>query len=621
MLKTMRTNTKWIMIIVAVCFIGMMIFAWGMDIGSRGTGSGGNVVGKVNGEDIPYTFFDSVVKNQRQQQTAAGERLSLNEERRLYEDAWNNIVMQTLIQQDIDKRGISYTDMELVNFMKNNPPELVYQIPLFQENEQFSMEKYRSFINADNLSNPQMAQVLQYIEQEARRRLPSLKFQQTLMNSVTVTEQDVRDRWLMENEKVEADWVFVNASNLSGVNPDVPAAEQQEYYDANRDDFRADERRILNAVFFRLEPTKEDSTEILDLAETVLDRAREGADFAELANEYTDDPGNNRRDGTQAGGDLGFFGRGRMVPVFEETAFGMEPGEISEPVISQFGYHIIKVDSVRYKEDDPDEIDQVKARHILFRVEPSGETRDRVESRVTAFYETVQAGMDFTAQAQIDSLQITRSRPFEKDAMSVPGIPGSSQLLVHRAFANKEGAVLPVYPVDGGYFVMQVADVLPAGIQPLEEVSMQVSSEILRERRVGYAEEFIGRVQQRMQQGQTLQEAVEADTEYSDATARSGELYRSYFIPGLGSMNEFVAKIFTLENPGDSTGPVVTEQGCGIAVLKQKLPVDEEQFEQDKSQLRARMLNDRRNDYMNRYLEGLHDHAEIVDNRHMFVNM
>ncbi|HUT62926.1 MAG TPA: SurA N-terminal domain-containing protein, partial [Anaerolineae bacterium] len=162
MLKTLRSNTKWIMITVSLCFIGMIIFAWGMDITGRRSGMSAGILGRINGEKIPYTLYDNLVKSQRQMYSE-NTRITLAQERRIYDEVWDYIVNQTLIAHDIKKYNISYTDQELVQFMLNNPIQLAYQIPMFQENNAFSLTKYQDFLkNPANLQNPQNAQLLIY---------------------------------------------------------------------------------------------------------------------------------------------------------------------------------------------------------------------------------------------------------------------------------------------------------------------------------------------------------------------------------------------------------------------------------------------------------------------------
>ena len=123
MLKVLRTNTKWIMIIVCICFIGMIIFAWGMDITGSRTGVSAGIVGKVNDEEIPYTFYDNLVKSQREMYSG-DIRITLAQERRIHDEVWDYIVNQVLIAQEIKKYNISYTDRELVNYMINNPDQI-----------------------------------------------------------------------------------------------------------------------------------------------------------------------------------------------------------------------------------------------------------------------------------------------------------------------------------------------------------------------------------------------------------------------------------------------------------------------------------------------------------------
>ena len=167
---------------------------------------------------------------------------------------------------------------------------------------------------------------------------------------------------------------------------------------------------------------------------------------------------------------------------------------------------------------------------------------------------------------------------------------------------------------------MSVADVLPPGIPHVEEVQYDVERAVRTEKCARYAEETVKRIYARMLEGQSLTDAVEADS-VKVSNVREHEVNRSYFIPGLGSMNALVAKLFLLENPGDSTLPVITDSGSGIAVLVEKLPVAEEQYEKDSENLKKTMESELKSEVITRYIEGLKENAKIQDNRDMIVQL
>jgi len=621
MLKSMRANTKIIMIIVIVGFVGMIVFGWGMDITDRRSGSQAGIIGKINGEKITYEMYNSYLQNRRE---SLGDRQAANYTtiRQLHSEIWNEIVNQTIMAQEIKRRKISYTDQELLNYILNNPPQGLFQHPLFQEDGRFSFSKYQGFVrNPDNFNNPQTAGFLNFIEAQAKSTLPFIKFQQTLTGAVIVPESNVRDRWYQENEKRTIRWSLISVSRFRDAIKEVDQKDLEAYYNEHKEEFKKEEHRALDVVFFPLAATAQDSTDVIERAEMLSQRAKNGEDFADLANGYSEDPGNDDRMGNRRGGDLGYFGRGNMVKAFEDVAFSLKPGDISDPFLSPFGYHVVKVDSIKYKDKSNKEIDQVKARHILLKLEPSSRTREALEERVNAYYDKAVAGGDFAVLAKDEGVKISRTAQFTKESTMIGSIGQNSQMLSQRSFEAEVGDILPIYWIDQGSLVLQVAEVNKAGIPPLDEVVSQVRQAVREEKGRAQAEEFAGKIDQLMKSGMSLEEAAVADSSNIIAV-NTDAVTRTQNIRGLGAKNPLIAAAFTLKEKGDSTGPVSIEQGVGIAVLDEIESLDASRFENDKDQLREKMTRELQNKIITRVMENLREKAEIVDNRYqIYTNL
>jgi len=149
-----------------------------------------------------------------------------------------------------------------------------------------------------------------------------------------------------------------------------------------------------------------------------------GADFAEMAKAKSQDPGS-----AEKGGDLGWFGRGQMIPVFEETAFKTNPGQIAEPVLSNYGWHIIQTLDRRQGENG----EEVLARHILLRIEPSETTLKQLKMDAFSLYQKAQEkGLQKAAQEM--GYKVEESGVFQEKDSFIKGIGRDANLV---SFASK----------------------------------------------------------------------------------------------------------------------------------------------------------------------------------------
>jgi peptidyl-prolyl cis-trans isomerase SurA len=224
------------------------------------------------------------------------------------------------------------------------------------------------------------------VETEVEAQLKKVKSQfsseeafQEQLKAENLTENELKKKY---REQIKRQMLIekLTSKKLSGVS--VSTKEVRDFYQTYKDSLPDQPQSIkLSHILLEIKPSQSTLDSLKKKAEMVLDLARKKEDFAKLAEKYSDDPtGKN-------GGDLGFFKKGEMIEKFEKVAFALNPGEVSDIVETEFGYHIIKVEE---KKDD-----EVHARHILILIRPSKEDTIRVESLADSLYDRLLKGADF----------------------------------------------------------------------------------------------------------------------------------------------------------------------------------------------------------------------------------
>lgn len=605
MLAHMRSATfiKAMMIIVSAAFVGLMVFEWGADFSSRGIATVGDTVGAINGEEITHQQFESALrfnfqqaKNSGQQEPDLGQVIG---------QTWERLVNETLVAQQLEKYQIQVSDNEVNHYNRTQPAEFIQSQEFFQTEGNFDLTKYHQFLdNPGTYSDPQMKQFVLAAEDNARRQLLSRKLETRVAGSVKVTDAEVRKAYIDRNEEVRVAYVGMEASAIPDSLALVTDAEIQTYYDNHRNDYQ--QEGAIRAAFVALPktPTTQDEAYAQREINRVLGEAKGGEDFAELARIYSDGPSGPR------GGDLGFFGRGRMVKPFEDAAFALEPGQISDPVKTQFGWHIIKVEEKKGAADSL----QVHARHILIEVRPGRDTLDSLRVLAQDF-QTKAEEIGFDAAVNQDDLQ-SQDTGFITAGSFFPMLGNKTSGLVNTFLAGNPGDISNVYETEQGIYVFGLREKREAGPQPVDEVENQIANRLKQRKKVKVASDRLQEVFGQVKTGKSLEEAAK----FFNLKLQTPEPFsRVDFVPNVGSRNAFVGEAFRLD-VGQTSEIITTDRGAYILKVFAKTPIDEEKFAEERDQLYHQVLSQKRQEVIAAWFTDLRENAEIVDNRHIFYS-
>lgn len=599
MMQTLRNNTKWIMLATAIAFVALMVFQWGMDLtGRSGSQFSGGEIGRVNGEPILYEEFNAVYRNiYDQQQQFSNAPVGNAMQRQIEDAAWDQVLMQHLISQELTRRGIVVTDDEVRSAARYEPPPEFRNDPLFQGPDgQFDITRYHQYLSSAAVSPELLVQLEAYYRDAIPRS--KLFYQQTA--GFYVPDDQLWQIWRDTHDAVTTRYVaFDPATLVSDASVTVTDQEVHDYYVNNQDSFVSPTQATVKYVALDRRPDAADTAAALARVQQVRAELVGGADFAEVAKRESADSL------SAADGGLLTIHKGQTVPSFEEAAFAQPIGRIGEPVLTQFGYHIIQTESRS--------ADSATVRHILLPVSLTTSHEDSLLDRVDSL-DVLTQSLDMDGIGADMGLEV-------REAELIPGLSflagvGTAEDGAFWALNEaRPGEVSEVFETPTYYYVVQLINRKEERTLTEDEARETVRAAVLAQKKQARAREIARGVVDRVRSGNSLEEAASSvGLEVRDA----GPFTRADFVPGLGRMNAAIGTAFGLR-PGEVSGVVEANQNVFVIQTVSRTDADRAAWEQQKEQQRTQVTQALLDQQWSQFLTSLKDKARIVDNREMVL--
>lgn len=596
MMQQMRENTKWIMLVTALSFVALMVFEWGMDMsgGSAAQFTGGEL-GSVNGDPILYRDYEEVRRQlyeQRQQQADAP--ISSAEDKQIQDQAWNQLVMDVLIQQELRRRGIEVTETEIAEAARYAPPPEFFQYEMFQTEGRFDLAKYHQFLASPAADR----NLLLSLESYYRRILPRTKLFQQVGAGIVVTDGELWRLYQERNETASIRYVGIDPGQvIPDAQVTVEDREIAAYYNDNRENFERPARAEVRVVGIEKTPTPEDTAAVLAHARALRQEIVEGADFADVAARESAE-----EETASQGGSLGTLRRGETVAPFEEAVWGARLNQVTEPVLTRFGYHLIRV--TRRTQDEAD------VAHILLPIERTVESEDAMLGRVDSLESLVERmPLEDAAGAIGLTVRTTELNPILPTLPGIGPVDEGVDWVFEELPARDEAS--PIFENQTHFYLMELVSREEARILTLEEATPAIRQILVNQKKRDRARDIGREVIDRLAAGSSLDQAAAAS---QLAVRQAGPFTRLDFVPGIGSGNAAIGAAFGLE-VGETSGLLETPEGFFIVHVVERSQADRAAWEEQKERQRQQIMSALQNQRLNLFLEALREEAEIQDDR------
>jgi len=632
MLNFMRKHARSTVIKVIFWILIIVFVSWGVGV----MVAGGD---KVN---VAATIDDEVISTQ--EYTRAYERMQqvyrqlyrenftpqLAAQLNLRQRALDDLVTDRLLKREAARLGLNVSDDEV--------REAILGVPTFQAGGRFDRQRYLVTLRASRLSPAEF-------EESQRETLLVSKLEGVLTDGVHASEQEIRDQFVLDNEKIDVTFVKVPFARFApGVsvtdaeivehydkNPDrfrqpdrttftyvaytpdaleaaVPVSDDavRTYYDAHLSDYETAEKIRVSQILFVVPPDADDTARgaIRTKAEGILAQAKEGKDFAVLARENSDDPLTK-----ESGGDLGFVERGKLEDSLDQAAFALDAGQVSAIVESTRGLSILKVDEKQAGTARP--LEEVRE-EILRELRKRG-ADDAARRALADDLAKAREGASLESLAEARGLKAVTPPPIAQN-QPLPGVKGT--VLQNAALALDTGGIESLEGVDPPYYLFKVTGKTPSFITPLEEARAGITETLRTDKaRESAKSEAAAILEQARSGGGNIGAFIDAAKARGYTTDDTGPFSRGESIPKIGAA-PIKDDLFALTASASlGTHPYLYPDAAVIVALRERIaPNDMDLTPEKRTSLRDSILARKRQNVLESYRNVLRQRAEIMVN-------
>jgi len=629
MLDRMRRHKAWLQWSLVLVVLAFIIFYIPDFLSSPATdASAGDTIASVEGHAITSGEFRRTYQAQ------------LDAYRSAYGGQMNDQLLkqlgidQQILQQMVDEQAsIAEASRLGIDVSDEEVRQRIFAIPAFQENGRFIGDaRYQQLLR---MQRPPLAPA--DFEEGIRKTLVIEKLRASLTSWLSIPDTELEQEYRRRNDKVKLAVVSFVADKFRG---QVAATDQDvaAHFDAHKDDFKIPEKRKVRYLLIDLDAVRakvvvppadverayndnlaqystpdqvrashillrtegKDEAAVKAKAEELLKQARAGADFAELAKKNSEDEGS-----ASNGGDLDYFGHGKMVPEFDAAVFAMEPGQISDLVRTSLGYHIIKLtDKKPGTTRTLAEMRQQLTDQLSFE-----RAQTQAADLAASFEKQISKPADLDKVAKAQGLTVQESGFFARDE-PITGL-GPSPEAAARAFDMKIGDVSGAVRASRGFaFVAPTATQDPY-VPKLDEVKDRVREAVVAIKARDLAKQKAAELAPKLKGAADFDKAAKA----AGVEAKTTELIaRDAPIGDLGVAPAVDDVAFTMA-PGAVSDPIATDNGAAVIKLVEKQEASPQDYSLAKDKFREEILADRRNRFFGAYMVKAKQRMKIEVNR------